>query len=1001
MNPPLTHSEYSQNGLSITRSVAVVGAAFSVLCGIAALFGWLLEIPVLNDWGQGISMFPNTAVAAILAGIALLFLLETESERARTGAQICALLIGSLSGLTLLEHITGADFGIDTAIIYRPWGQRAASSPMRMGPPATVSFLLLSLVFGFATSRGSLRQWASSIALVPIAIASLSLAGYLYGADQLFGVAHFTGIALQTSLVVAVLGIAALASMPDRPPVSMLLSKDSGGAVFRKLLLPVILLPLALGSLRILGQTHGLYDLAFGTALRSLVEAIAFFALLWWTALKIRRHEAQLGQLQRTLSAIVESSNDAVIGKSLDGEIKSWNAGAARIFGFSPEEAITKNISIIIPEEQVHEEQNILKRLQAGERVEHTELIRKRADGTRINVSITVSPIWDENGKLVGTSEISRDVTERRKAEEAVLRGEREQSRELELLNRAGMTVGSTLDVEHLLQAVTDIATELSTAKYGAFFYNTTDENGDSFLLYALTGASREAFESLGKPRATPLFSPTFRGEGPIRSDDITKDSRYGKWGAMPQNHLAVRSYLAVPVVSRSGEVFGGLFFGHPEVGVFDAHHERIVIGVAAVAGVALDNARRYSNLKAAAEERERLLEAERAARSETERAGNLKDQFLANLSHELRTPLNAILGWAQLIESGRLSDADLKQAVETIKRNARAQTQLINDLLDMSRIVSGKIQLDLQSVDPAGVVDLAVESIRPAAEAKQLVLRKSIEPNTGRVLGDPVRLQQIIWNLLTNAVKFTPTGTIDVVLKRIDGHIEIAVQDTGIGIKEEFLPKVFERFRQADPSSTRAHGGLGLGLSIVKTIVDMHGGAVRAESDGESKGASFIIRLPIASPRNENVDRPAVVHDVVDGEAAFFLHNLDVLVVDDEPDARDLISRLLVQNEARVRTAKNVKEALSLFREQIPDVIVSDIGMPSRDGYELISEIRRLPVESGGRTPAVALTAFARSEDRTRALLAGYQVHLSKPIEPQELLVTIGSVAGRTSPKT
>lgn len=402
--------------------------------------------------------------------------------------------------------------------------------------------------------------------------------------------------------------------------------------------------------------------------------------------------------------------------------------------------------------------------------------------------------------------------------------------------------------------------------------------------------------------------------------------------------------------------------------------------------------------IKRADEEKKQLLENERIARSEAERANHIKDEFLATLSHELRTPLNAILGWSQLILQGTMSREDIQRGLETIERNARAQHKLIEDLLEMSSIISGKIRLDVQRLDLASIVEAAIESVAPAAEAKEIRLRKIIDPSAGPVSGDHNRLQQIIWNLLSNAVKFTPKGGhIEVIVERVASHLEITIKDSGLGIKSEFLAYVFDRFRQADSSLTRNHGGLGLGLAIVKQLVALHGGTVRAESAGEGKGASFIVSLPVA-PISNRKDR---LHPGVSEHGAFApsdreqvaLSGVTVLVVDDEPDSRELINEILTQCKADVITAADAVEGLEILKSHRPDVMISDIGMPGKDGYQFIREVRDLSISHGGATPAIALTAFARSEDRTRAMMAGYQMHLSKPVESHELVATIGSL--------
>ncbi|MFT3685745.1 MAG: response regulator [Phycisphaerales bacterium] len=584
---------------------------------------------------------------------------------------------------------------------------------------------------------------------------------------------------------------------------------------------------------------------------------------------------------------------------------------------------------------------------------------------------------------------------------------ERELRGEAEALNEVAIAIAGDLDLDKIVQKVTDAATELTHAAFGAFFYNVINEKGESYTLYSLSGVPRSAFEKFPMPRNTAVFGPTFNGEGVVRSDDITKDPRYGKNAphhGMPKGHLPVRSYLAAPVISRSGEVLGGLFFGHPETGVFTERAERLAAGVAAQAAVAIDNARLYGQAKrerqALAQSEERLrqtLESERAARAEAERAGRMKDEFLATLSHELRTPLNAILGWTHLLRKQGANAGTVEQGLSVIDRNARLQTQLIADLLDMSRIISGKMRLDVQRVELPLVIEAALESVRPAAEAKDVRIQSVLEPIKEPIHGDPARLQQIVWNLLSNAVKFTPRGgRVQVVLARVNSHVEVTISDTGKGIKPDFLPHVFDRFRQADSSAAREHGGLGLGLAIVKQLVELHGGSVHAASEGDGKGATFSIHLPLAvlhqaAHQTEKVHPRAAPLSPVDGDEPD-LAGVRVLVVDDEPDARDIVRRVLEEAGATVWAAGSAREGVEQAAAHAPDVIISDIGMPGEDGYSFIRSLRN----AGHQIPAAALTAFARSEDRTRALLAGYQTHLSKPVEPSELLAAIASLTNK-----
>jgi PAS domain S-box-containing protein len=820
------------------------------------------------------------------------------------------------------------------------------------------------------------------------------------------------------------------------------------------------------------------------------------------------------------LSAIIESAADAIISKTLDGIITSWNKGAEHIFGYTAEEAVGRPVTILFPEDHIDEEPKILARIRAGERIEHYETVRVHKDGTLLDISLTVSPIRGPGGRIIGASKIARDITEQRRAARALdesaarlnlalsaahlgdwswdaatdvvtfsetaarifgippgphmtwtemrellheddrerarlsveqalasrgdydieyrvrhadgsehwvlargrgLYGEggrvsgmlgvvqditetktteaalREQTEALATINEVGRLISGELDLHKMVQAVTDAATELTGARFGSFFYNVLNEEGASYMLYTLSGVPREAFAHFPMPRATDLFGPTFRGEGVVRSADVRQDPRYGKnspYYGMPEGHLPVVSYLAVPVVSRSGEVLGGLFFGHPGVGVFTERHERIVSGLAAQAAIAMDNARLYESAQRARAEAERLYQ-------EAQESSRLKDEFLATLSHELRTPLTAILGWAHMLRTGQYNGDSVPQVLETIERNARAQAQLIDDLLDVSRIITGKLRIDVRPLDPNSFIEAAVEAVRPAAEAKNVRVRKVLDTGVVSVSGDPVRLQQVIWNLLSNAIKFTPKGgSVQIRLERVNSHIEIAISDTGAGIAPEFLPHVFDRFRQADQRTTRLHGGLGLGLTIVRHLVELHGGTVRAESAGEGRGSTFTVLLPVAPVYQAEAEggrvHPAARETLPTFEFVDRLDGLRVLVVDDEPDTRELLKVGLGRCGAEVSAVGSAAEAMEAIAKAAPDLLISDIGMPVEDGYELLRRVRGLPAEAGGQVPAIALTAYARVEDRMQALRAGYQMHVPKPVELAELVAVAASLIRR-----
>jgi signal transduction histidine kinase/ActR/RegA family two-component response regulator len=402
----------------------------------------------------------------------------------------------------------------------------------------------------------------------------------------------------------------------------------------------------------------------------------------------------------------------------------------------------------------------------------------------------------------------------------------------------------------------------------------------------------------------------------------------------------------------------------------------------------------------ATSESQGRELATALTGRAEAERVGHIKDDFLANLSHEIRTPLNAILGWSQLLKPGESSDADMLEGLAVITRNARVQAQLIDDLLDMSRVVSGQMRLDVQRVDLPAVIDAALASMRPAADAKGLKLQKVVDPVAGPVTGDPARLQQVVWNLLSNAIKFTPKGgKVQIVVERADSHVELSVSDTGQGIAPQFLPHVFERFSQAEGSASRRAAGLGLGLAIVKSLVELHGGSVQAKSGGIDKGTTFIVSLPVSVVHTldltENRQHPTIERT---GRSTHSpdLTGVSVMVVDDEPDACGLVRRIMEGAGAAVTTCCSGSECLALVGKLRPSVVIVDIGMSGMDGFTLMETLRTRDSGEGGCTPAVALTAFARSEDRRQAMLAGFDIHVAKPVEPSELVAVVSRLARR-----
>jgi signal transduction histidine kinase/CheY-like chemotaxis protein len=468
------------------------------------------------------------------------------------------------------------------------------------------------------------------------------------------------------------------------------------------------------------------------------------------------------------------------------------------------------------------------------------------------------------------------------------------------------------------------------------------------------------------------LLGPLLAGRQPVRLCLTGGERSAGD----PRQWSPATSFLGAPILTPSGA--SGWLYLTDKLGAeeFSEADERLAATLTAQAAVAYENARLYT---------------------EAEAANRAKDEFLATLSHELRTPLTAILGWARLLRTGNLPEGTVGGALETIERNAKAQSQLIDELLDVSRIVTGKLRLDTRPVEIGRVIEAAVESVRPAARARNIRLEVELAPLGDPLLGDAGRLQQVAWNLLSNAVKFTPEGgRVGVLLRRAGRHAEVRVEDTGQGIDADFLPHIFDRFRQADGSTTRRHGGLGLGLAIARHLVELHGGAISADSEGEGRGASFTVRLPLAASHAGAETGHAPEDGAGPAARTAALKGLRVLVVEDEADTRELVCFALTAAGAEVKTVERAREALDTLEGWTPDVLVSDIGMPGLDGYDFIGEVRRREADSGVRLPAVALTAYAGVEDRQRAISAGFQTHLAKPLDPAEMVAAVARLAGR-----
>jgi PAS domain S-box-containing protein len=865
------------------------------------------------------------------------------------------------------------------------------------------------------------------------------------------------------------------------------------------------------------------------------------------------------------LGAIVESSDDAIVSKDLNGIVLTWNRAAERMFGYTAAEIIGKSITTIIPPDRLGEETEVLSRISRGQSVDHYETLRRRKDGTLIPISLTVSPLRSSDGTVVGASKIARDISDRRRAEEALARLAEQQrdlhERLIALVARAGTMFG-TPRLGDVLSGALELGQTLVPADAHAIWR--FDPAASVWRVGAASGLSAAFTERIisssgGKVldtvpfseplvaeriEATPLLKnrlPLYEAEGirsmlavplqiggqasgtlvfyfrevhafddvevqtaralanlaaaaittadlyesqrrmreqaerasrqaeflsqasaalvssldyeatlqtvahlavphvadwcavdivddrgeiarvavahvkpekvelartlqerfpevPNRPGPVTTTIRTGKPSMMSDvppsllqkiargpEHLAalralsITSYICVPLVAH-GRTLGAMLFVSAESGRrYTEADLQFAQDVAYRSAIAVDNARAYARANA---------------------ANRAKDEFLAMLSHELRTPLNAVLGWIRMLRSGSVAPAKVPRALEVIEHNASAQLRLVEDLLDLSRIITGKFRLDVTPVHVMTAVDGAVSAIQPAATAKNITVQVDVDADAP-VLGDRHRLQQAVWNLLSNAIKFTPSGgRVAVGLHQDDSHVILDVRDTGEGIAADVLPHVFDRFHQGEAGSTRSHAGLGLGLAIVRHIVEMHGGRVWARSEGKGRGATFTIALPRlhgtpAGPDGRGAaatPAPASVPPHLTRAVA----GLRVLVVDDDDDARELLRELLDQHRIGVRLAGSVDEAIAELDREIPDAVVSDIAMAGQDGYDLIRKVRQRPAAAGAAVPAVALSAYARAEDVERSLASGFAAHLPKPVELPDLLNAIAEATGR-----
>lgn len=686
----------------------------------------------------------------------------------------------------------------------------------------------------------------------------------------------------------------------------------------------------------------------------------------------LQRNEAQL-------TDFFENSAVAMHWVGPDGTILRVNQAELDMLGYTRDEYEGHHIEEFHADQPVIED--ILSRLHAGEELQNREARLLCKDSSIKHVHINSSVYW-KDGKFIHTRCFTHDITERRRTE-----------RRLALQYGVTQILTESGDLVESGRSILQAACECLDWEVGGLWKVDTDtkvvRNID--ICHATTKSTPE-FDRLTRDAAFEkgigLPGRIWASGKPVWVDNITADSNF------PRAETAAREGLCgafgFPILV-AGHVWGVVDFFSSEIREPDEELLRLAAGIGGQIG-------QFSERRRAEDERAELFKRERAARADAEKANRLKDEFLATLSHELRTPLNAVIGWSRMLGSGRLDRDSAQHALEVIERNAWAQKQIIEDILDVSRVITGKLQLNLGPVDLITVVDAALDAVRPAMEAKEIKIETIIGASLRLISGDADRLQQVVWNVLSNAAKFTPNGgKVEISVSQTAGHVQLQVEDSGPGIDPTFLPHVFERFRQADGSTTRTHGGLGLGLAIVRHLIELHGGTIAVENREDQSGAIFTIRLPLPSGelRPEAILTSAA--QLTDRQLEQpGLEGLRILVVDDETDTLDLIGVELAQHGAKITGVASAEEALEKLAQEQFDLLISDIAMPKMDGYELIRQIRRQEDGQSRKIPAVALTAYARVQDRMQAIMAGFSTHVAKPVEANELITVVASLVGR-----
>lgn len=1082
--------------VSKLQTVAKAASFTTIFVGCLVLVGWSFDIAVFKSIIPGLpSMKANAAFCFLLSGVSLRLHQQAEILRRQISklGQLCAVVVLAIALLTLAQYLFDWNFGIDQ-LLFQDTENIAKSYPGRMAPHTAFNFNLIGWALLFLPAKTRRHyQLVQLLILIAVLISGLALIGYAYDVKSFYKIIWYASLALHTAITFIVLCFGILWTQPERGWSKIIISKNLGGFIARRLLIAAISIPFILGWLINLGQQAALYNPAFGLALL-VVANISIFAILIWQNAKIldrldlrrQQAESELQETLATLQAVIKASPLAIIHLDIDAKLKLWSPAAESMFGWTKQEVLGKSVPFV-PEAKQEEFGRLHQLKLQGKAVKGVEVQRQKKDGSIIDVAIWGAPLTDAQGNINSTMAVIADITERKRIQEALTASE-ERFRQLaeniqdvfwmidikqqRLLYVSpayaqiwGRSCASLLgNIQGWLETIhpddrASLQDSFSSRINCQDFENLTWEEFDLTYRIVRPDGTVRWIRDRGFPIKNEL-GETQRIAG--IAEDITDRKRTEE--ELQETSQTLRALIqACPLGITVFSLDNGTvklwnpaaetIFGWSEqeaLGCFlptvpEDKQAEFLANLASVGqgqeltGIEVQRQRKggllidlnvwaaplidakgnvscmsivadISERKRLEEERKGLLVSEQAARSSAEAANRIKDEFLAVLSHELRTPMNAILGWTHLLRTRNFEAAATARAIETIDRNSKSLSQLIEDVLDVSKVVRGKLQLNMRPVELASLIEATIETVQSAALFKEIQIECLLDHSVGLILGDGNRLQQVIWNLLSNAIKFTPKGgRVDVQLSIVGGellgvnsstqeaadYLKIQIQDTGKGISPEFLPYVFERFRQENNTTTRTYGGLGLGLAIVRHLVELHGGTVWADSLGEGQGATFSVLLPFVSPFVDNMLTAAQSFEAIEGDFSA-LAGLRVLVVDDEADARELVGTMLKQYGVEVTEVASASEGLEALQRLVPDVLVCDIGMPQEDGYSLIRKVRTLKSEAVRLIPALALTAYARDEDRERALSAGFQQHLPKPVNPMLLVEIIAKLAGR-----